>query len=132
VALLQPNYSHSGVIPIPLVIAAVVGLVALIIYHWDEIKAVTVQVWNALVGWLSQAWESIKSTLSSQAGADRSLGRNQEHGFGHLGGHQGFFVQYWDERLVVFTGPIGLLVKLIVDNWDAIQSKTQEIWNAVT
>lgn len=34
--------------PIGWIIAAVIGLVALIIYYWDEIKAVTVRAWNAI------------------------------------------------------------------------------------
>lgn len=34
--------------PIGWIIAAVIGLVALIIYYWDEIKSATVRIWNAL------------------------------------------------------------------------------------
>lgn len=38
--------------PIGWIIAAVVGLVALIIYYWDEIKAYTVGAWNAIWGYV--------------------------------------------------------------------------------
>jgi hypothetical protein len=39
--------------PVGLVIATVVGLVALIIANWDTVKRVTVRVWNAVWKWVS-------------------------------------------------------------------------------
>ncbi|MDP8931095.1 MAG: hypothetical protein M3O70_21610 [Actinomycetota bacterium] len=62
--------------PIALIIAAVVGLVALIVWKWDEIKAAigagwnwvketTAAVWGAITGWLGAQWERIKALASS-------------------------------------------------------------------
>lgn len=51
--------------PIALIIAAVVGLVALIILNWDTIKNVTVTVWNAIWGWLKGIWDDIVSQVRS-------------------------------------------------------------------
>lgn len=41
--------------PIGWVIAAVVGLVAIIIANWDNIKKFTVKAWDAIVAWVKQA-----------------------------------------------------------------------------
>ena len=45
--------------PIGLVIAAVIGLVALIIANWDTIKRVTIEVWNAVWGWVKEKASAI-------------------------------------------------------------------------
>lgn len=47
--------------PIGWVIAAIVGLVALIIIYWDEIVAWTKKAWTATWGWIKDTWEKIKS-----------------------------------------------------------------------
>lgn len=51
--------------PIGLVIALVVGLVALIIANWDKIKAVTVRVWNAIVSGVKNAAAALKRGVVS-------------------------------------------------------------------
>lgn len=62
--------------PIAIVIAAVVGLVTLIIKNWDKIKKViaagwdfvkriTTRVWDAVAGFLSDTWDSIKRLVSN-------------------------------------------------------------------
>jgi phage-related protein len=45
--------------PIGWVIAAVVGLVALIIANWDSITKFTAQAWSAITKWISDAWRNI-------------------------------------------------------------------------
>lgn len=42
-----------------------------------------------------------------------------------------FFKEWGPKILLVLTGPIGLLVKFIVDNWDMIKTKTTEIFGLI-
>jgi TP901 family phage tail tape measure protein len=87
-----------------LVAAGVIALAVLIVKNWDSIKAALVKT-----------WEFIKSTVTAVFNAIKD-----------------FFVQWWPALLVVFTGPIGVIVALVVQNWDTIKNKTVEIWNAIT
>lgn len=58
--------------PIGWIIAAVVGLVVLIIANWDKVKAFTIEAWNAVTDWVKQAWNTIVTTVSGWiAKADR-------------------------------------------------------------
>lgn len=45
--------------PVALIIAAVAGLVALIILNWDTVKQITSDVWNAIWGYLKGIWDDI-------------------------------------------------------------------------
>lgn len=49
--------------PIGWVIAAVIGLVALIIANWDKVKAWTIAAWNAVVNFVISAWNNIVSAV---------------------------------------------------------------------
>lgn len=51
--------------PIALVIAAVVGLVVVIVRNWETIKSTISAGWEAVKGFTSSAWESIKTAVSS-------------------------------------------------------------------
>ncbi|MER7076638.1 Phage-related protein [Saccharopolyspora kobensis] len=51
--------------PIGWVIAAVVGLVALIVANWDTVVAWTEQAWSAVSGWVASAWQWIVDSVSA-------------------------------------------------------------------
>lgn len=89
--------------PIGLVIAAVVGLAFLIIKNWDTIKRVTVDVWNAIVGFVVGAAQNV---------------------LGWVKGH-------WPLLVGILTGPIGLAVVMIVKHWDKIKSSAVSAFNGV-
>lgn len=89
--------------PIALVVAAVVGLVVLIVKNWDTIWSATVAVWNA-----------VKDAIVTAAQAVI-----------------GFLQAHWPLILAIITGPIGLVVLAIVKNWNTIKSATSTAWNAV-
>ena len=46
-------------------IAALVAAIVLCVQHWDEIKAKTKEVWDAIVGWVSGAVESVKQAFNN-------------------------------------------------------------------
>jgi len=97
-----------------LVIAAVVGLVAVIVANWDKIVAVTSAVWSNVIGWLSSAWDGIKAKAAAVWGAILTwLGAN------------------WPLVVGIITGPVGLIIALVAKNWDTVKEKTSSAWQAV-
>ena len=54
--------------PIGWAIAAVIALVAIIIWKWDAIKAATVAAWNWITGTVSGAWDAIWGAVSGGVG----------------------------------------------------------------
>jgi hypothetical protein len=88
--------------PIGLVIAAVIGLVVLIVANWDTIKRITSDLWETVKRWTGAAWDWIKDAV--KRGID-------------------FLVHLF----LNFTGP-GLIIK----HWDAIKSATGAAWDWVT
>lgn len=118
--------------PVGWVIAAVVGLVALIVANWDRIRAATLAVWDwiwnkiksvagflvdifmnfSLPGLIIKHWDTIKSATTAAWNAVVN------------------FVRAIPQRLVSFflnwTLP-GLLIK----HWSSIRSATTRAWNAV-
>jgi Prophage tail length tape measure protein len=55
--------------PVGWVIAAVVGIVALVIANWDKVSSFTARAWHAVVDWIVGAWNSIKSFVVNAAKA---------------------------------------------------------------
>ena len=68
-ALLQGARIAAGWVlamgPIGWIIAAVVGLVALIVANWDTISEATTKVWGAISEWISDTWESIQEAIGA-------------------------------------------------------------------
>jgi hypothetical protein len=88
--------------PVGWVIAAVIGLVALIVANWDTVVSATTAAWNAVVGFVVAAWEWIKSAISAAINLLVSWFLN-------------------------FT-----LVGLIISHWQQIVDFTRAAWQAVT
>ncbi|MEU2393970.1 phage tail tape measure protein [Streptomyces sp. NPDC007369] len=113
--------------PVALVIAAVVGLVALIVANWDTIKNATLAVWDwiwekikwvgdklvqfflnfTLVGLIIKHWDSIK------AGTQRAWDATVEFVKGIPGRIVDFFLNW-------------TLIGLIIKHWDSIKTGTAQ------
>lgn len=118
--------------PVGLIIAAVVGLVALIIANWDTVKAWTLAIWDwvwnkikqvgqflidifmnySLPGIIISHWDTIKS--ATMAAWDWVWNKIKAIG------------QFIVDMFMNFTLP-GLIIK----HWDTIKQATSTAWNAV-
>lgn len=108
-----------GAISLPIVaIIAGIGLLiaaGVAIYkNWDEISAAASSIWSGIKDFLSTCWEGIKTAAITI-----------------WDGLTSFFKTWGTTILSVITGPIGILVGLIVKNWDTIKSTTQTVWNGI-
>lgn len=61
------------ILPIALLIAAIAGLVALVVIYWDEIVAWTQQAWSNVVTFLTEAGANIVSTVDGWAQSVRQF-----------------------------------------------------------
>jgi len=89
--------------PITWIVAAVIGLIAVVILLWKN--------WSSVSAWLSGAWQAIKQAATAV--------------FGWLGN---FFRKWGLTILAVITGPIGLLALAIFKNWDRITGFLGKGW----
>lgn len=89
--------------PIAWVIAAIVGLAALIIWKWDTIKNATIASWNFITGVISRNKDEIIAVVTT-------LGR---------------------VILAIMTGGLSEIVIAVVRNWDAIKQKFRDGVNAI-
>jgi len=89
--------------PITWIVAAVIGLIAVVILLWKN--------WSSVSAWLSGAWQAIKNAATAV--------------FGWLAG---FFRKWGLTILAVITGPIGLIALVIFKNWDRIKGFLGTVW----
>lgn len=129
--------------PWVLVAAAIVAVGILIWRNWDTIVDKLGDAWDwikstagELAGWLEGiwnrtteaiglAWETLVGTVTGLA---TDIGNAITGTFTAIGE---FFVEWWPYILGVFTLGVGLIVGLIVQNWDAIWTKTSEVTGAI-
>ncbi len=88
--------------PIALVIVAVAALVGAFVLLGGKLS------------WIGDAFSAVWGAVKT--GAEFVLGWLSEH---------------WPLVLAIITGPIGLAVLAVVQNWDAIKSATERVWNAI-
>lgn len=81
---------------------------------WEWIKNVAEEVFGAIGEAISSAWEWISEVTSEI-----------------WNGIKEFFTEYWDLLLAAIFGPVGLLVRTIIQNWDEIKETTAVIWEAI-
>jgi len=92
--------------PIGLVVLAIIALIAigvLLYKNWDKIKEKTVEIWDSVKNYFSQLWEQLKT----------------------------FFGEWGPWLIAALMGPLGILAKLIYDNWDKIKAFAIEVWGAI-
>lgn len=104
-----------------LVLAGLVAVTILIIKNWDKVKVALSATWS----WMKSAAQSVADFfvgLWNGATAAVSAAWN---------GLADFFRQWWPLLLGIFTGGIGLIVGLVIQNWDAIFAKITAVTGAI-
>ncbi|MHB9023432.1 MAG: phage tail tape measure protein [Armatimonadota bacterium] len=89
--------------PITWIVAAIIGLIAVVILLWKN--------WSAVTGWLTGAWNAIKGAAVAV--------------FNWLAG---FFRTWGLTILAVVLGPIGWIALAIYKNWDRIKGFLGNVW----
>lgn len=85
--------------PVGWVIAAIVGLVALIIIFWDDIKRITVEVFTAVWEWIKGAFDKVMEIIHMVID---------------------WVAENWPLILAIITGPFGLAVYFVLKFKDDI------------
>lgn len=115
--------------PLVLVGVAVAALAALIITHWDTIKAVTQAVWNFVLGviqgvwnWVSENWPLLLAILTGPIGwAVLLIVQHWETIKAAAAAVIDWVKANWPLLLGILTGPIGWAVLLLVAHWQTIK-----------
>lgn len=102
-----------GINPFVIIIAAVVAVVAALVYFFTQTKEGK-KVWQDFTKWLSETWKALAEKAKEIFNAITE-----------------FFRQWGPTILAVLGGPIGLLVKFIVDHWQQIKDTTSNVFNAI-
>lgn len=89
---------------IPLIIAAVVGLVVLVIKYWDEIKAFLTKCWNAIKDTAVSIWNAIKT----------------------------FFINTWNGIKTSASNIWNAIKTFFVNTWNGIKTSVTSIWSSIT
>ena len=92
--------------PIGLIVIGIGLLIAIGIALWMN--------WDNVCKWIAGAWTWVSQTAVTV-----------------WGGICDFFVAYWPWILGIFTGGIGLVVGLVIQNWDSIKTNTISVFNTV-
>ena len=118
---LNKVFSLLAANPWVLAVIALVAVTVLIIKNWDKVKAALSAVW----GWMKSAGQAIAGFF---VGLWRGATSAVTSVFSSLAE---FFRQWWPLLLGIFTGGIGTIVLLVVQNWDAIYAKVAEVMGAI-
>jgi len=112
--------------PIGLVIAAIVGLVTLIVLNWNKILNFTKMVWNAISGFIKEHWRLIVVLLTGGLVALVAFvivnwGKISRFIAGVWDAIVGFVKSHWKIIVTVLTGGMTALVFLVIAKWNAIK-----------
>ncbi len=102
-----------GINPFVLMIAAIAAVVAGLVYFFTQTKKGK-KVWQDFTNWLGEKWKALAEKAKEIFNAITE-----------------FFRQWGPTILAVLGGPIGLLVKFIIDHWQQIKDTTSNVFNAI-
>lgn len=133
--------------PYVAIAAATIAIVALVVTHWDQVKAflsgawekiksLAETAWNAIKGFFSRWWPVLLIVMTGGAGAILvAIIKNwdkikdfTEDAFDKI---KRFFSKWWPVLLGVFTGGIGLIVVEVIKHWDDIKDFTAKAWDTI-
>jgi len=122
--------------PIALAIAAVVGLVILIVKNWDTIKEATSKVWSAISGFITDAWDAITEFVSKAVGAiaDYVVGKwnsLRDTTMAVYNALKDAITNAWDAIYAAVSKVVRTVVDFVVERWNNLKANTLLVFNAV-
>jgi TP901 family phage tail tape measure protein len=122
--------------PIPLIIAAVIALVALIILNWDKIKAMTLALWDWLFPYLKAIWEAIVAGATAVwnglvaffTGIWTAIKTVTQVVWDAI---KAYFTLWWTVLTTVIRTGIQVIQTVISAAWNAIKAVTSAIWEGI-
>lgn len=118
--------------PVGLVVAAVVGAVALIIANWDKIKKAwedikkfLVDTWNAIKSKAEEIWNGIKSFFEGIWNGLKSTAETVWNGV------KDFFKNTWDGIKKTAENVWGGIKGFFENTWNNLKTKASETWNHI-
>lgn len=110
--------------PLGLIVAAVIGAVALIVANWDKVSG----AFKAAFNWLKENWQKVLAILTGPIGiAVGLIIRHRDKILDALKKAWQWLKDNWQKVLGFITGPIGQAVLFVTRNWNKIQSKFREV-----
>jgi len=119
--------------------AAIAAVAFLIIHNWDTIKAVSIAVWNVVLGairavwdWISSNWPLLLTILLGPIGAAVAvIVKNWDTIRNAAMAAFNWVKTNWPLLLAIITGPIGLATLALIRNWDTIKDAATALYNWV-
>ena len=117
---------------IPLVIGAIVALVAAIAMNWDAVKAKTFEIWNAIKDFVAGIWDSIKATAETVWNAITGFFGNTWNTLKNMAidtwtSVKNFFSTMWDGVKGVFSSSLDFIKNLFPGTYNAIKGVIDSI-----
>lgn len=115
--------------PIILVAAAVAGLVALVVIHFDTIKNAIETAFN----WIVENWQLLLTILTGPFGAAVwIITAHKDKIVGAIQAAIDWVKTNWPTILAVLTGPIGIAVLVIAKHWGTIKDGATAVKDWIT
>jgi hypothetical protein len=96
---------------------ALIAAIVLVIQNWDKITEVVDKVWLSIKGFVKDSIDAVEDFVNGLKDKLSSV--------------LNWIKTNWTTVIAIMTGPIGILTKLIYDNWDDIKARTEQIFNAL-
>lgn len=122
---LSSLFTFVTVNPIVLIITAIIAAIILIIKNWDSVKTKTIEIWNAIVGFLKPVIEGIKSFIKNVFSSIKQTIFNIWEGIKTITS------SVWNKIKEVISTVINAIKVLISNVFNGIKSIVSTIWNSI-
>ncbi|MDG3012142.1 phage tail tape measure protein [Rhodococcus sp. D2-41] len=118
--------------PVTLIVVALAGLVAGVIYaykHFEGFRKVVQSAWDGIKTATSAVWNGfLKPTFAAFGKVISGVASGIAKG---IGGAVDFIKDHWRLIITIIGGPLGALVAVVTKYWDQIKGAFTVAWNAI-